>query len=326
MACRNTGFEIIEKNNIDDNFISELSTQINQEKKITKTAIVITGATGCGKSSFALQLAKKIDGVIINADSRQIYKQIPIITAQPTNEEKQEIPHFLYGFKDITDIQKQYSVGDYLIDLTNTLTDIKNNYHKKTPIIVGGTMLYIDSMLNGINNIPEIPFDISKDIRNKYKNKSTETIFNDLKKIDSKYADIVDKNNTNRIIRGIEVFVATGKSIVDFWDNNRNNKNIVLNDYFGNIKKYIITLPRDILYERINKRFDLMIKSGGIEEAQMLYEYCLNKNIDIEKLPKTIGIQELFSYFQNKISLKTAIEKAKQMSRNYAKRQITWWK
>ena len=325
MPFRSGGFQKID-NFIDNTVVKTLSSIINNEKNNKTTVIIITGATGSGKSKFAMQLAREIDGIIINADSRQIYKQIPIITAQPTNDEKQEIKHFLYSFQCIAETKKQYSVGNYLTDLSSTLNDIKKKYQSKVPIIVGGTMLYIDSILNGINNIPEIPTDISSAIRDKYKNTTTDIIYNDLKKLDSKYANIVDRNNQNRIIRGIEVFTVTGKSIVDFWKASERKQNKSIINYFNNIKKYIISVPRDILYERINQRFDLMIKTGAIEEAKALYDYCLSNNINIEKLPKTIGLQELFSYFQNKVSLHTAIEEAKQKSRNYAKRQMTWWR
>ena len=297
---------------------------INKKKNnhLTKKITIITGATGSGKSAYAVELAKKINGVIINADSMQIYKQIPIISAQPSHIETQDINHYLYGFVDIFDTKNVYSVGKYLNDLKNTITQIKTNDPEKTPIIVGGTMLYIDAIINGLNIIPEIKSDVKDYVKNKYSNKNAEQIFQDLKKLDEKYANIVDKNNPQRVIRGIEVKLSTGKSITDFW-NNQEEKSI-FNDY--EIQKFVIDVPRNLLYDKINNRFDKMLELGALEEVFTVYKYCHENNIDYTKLPKAIGLKEFFDFFDKKMSLETAISGAKQHSRNYAKRQMTWFR
>ena len=285
-----------------------------------RKAIIITGPTGSGKSDLAIQIGLKNNGVIINADSMQIYKQIPIISAQPSLEDKERIEHFLYGFIDIKNTSHIYSVGDYLQDLKRVLDDIlKTN---KTPIIVGGTMLYIQSIANGLNEIDNIPDNIKQEIRNKYLNKSANELFEELQNIDEKYSKIVDKNNTHRLLRGLEVKIATNRSIVDFWNDKENN---VFDELFE-FEKYVIDMPRDILYDRINSRFDKMVQNGAVEEVRQLFNECIKDNIDLYKLPKAIGLYELFNYFQNELSLRDAIEKSKQFSRNYAKRQITWFR
>ena len=285
-----------------------------------RKAIIITGPTGSGKSDLAIQIGLKNNGVIINADSMQIYKQIPIISAQPSLEDKERIEHFLYGFIDIKNTSHIYSVGDYLQDLKRVLDDIlKTN---KTPIIVGGTMLYIQSIANGLNEIDNIPDNIKQEIRNKYLNITANELFEELQKIDEKYSKIVDKNNTHRLLRGLEVKIATNRSIVDFWNDKKNN---VFDELFE-FEKYVIDMPRDILYDRINSRFDKMVQNGAVEEVRQLFNECIKDNIDLYKLPKAIGLYELFNYFQNELSLRDAIEKSKQFSRNYAKRQITWFR
>ncbi len=284
-----------------------------------KNIVIITGATGSGKSNFALKLAKKINGVIINADSMQIYKQIPILTAQPSKLDKSQIQHYLYSFVDIFDIQSTYSVGKYLFDLKNILQKIDKD---KIPIIVGGTMLYITSILEGLNEIPEINEEIRKEIREKYKKKTTKEIFEDLLKIDEKYSKIVDKNNPQRMLRGIEVKLSTKKSIVDFWSNKKQKP--LLENY--NVKKILISPTREEIYSKINNRFNEMLKNGLIEEMKKIYKDCNDKNINKKCMPKAIGLQEFFDYFDGKITLDAMTEKTKQLSRNYAKRQLTWFK
>ena len=219
-------------------------------KKKRKKIIIITGATGSGKSSYAIKLAQEINGIIINADSMQIYKHIPIITAQPSYEDIHLINHYLYGFLELND--KTYSVGRYINDLAETLSFLRKQNPEKTPIIVGGTMLYVDAIINGLNTIPNIKTGIREEIRQKYQHLTTENIFTDLQKIDNAYSNIVDKNNRQRLLRGIEVKLSTGKSILDFWKEKKHN--IFEKDYF--FETQIVMLERNTLYNRINSRVD----------------------------------------------------------------------
>ena len=278
-----------------------------------KNVIIITGATASGKSAIALKIAKEKNGVIINADSMQIYKYISIITAQPSQEDKKDIQHYLYGFVELDD--KNYSVGRYLQDLKSTLDFLKTNEPDKTLIIVGGTMLYISSIINGISRIPEIDVNIRNELRKKYENCSVSRIFADLQKIDKEYSLVVDVNNPVRIIRGIEVKLSTGQSILDFW--RMKNQNIFDSEYC--FEKYIVKIPREKLYDKINTRFDKMIDDGLIDEIKKVNSMKLNY------LPNAIGLKHMINFISGKLTLKTAIELSKKDSRNYAKRQITWF-
>ena len=291
---------------------------ITKEEK--KKIIIITGATGSGKSSYAIKLAQEINGIIINADSMQIYKHIPIITAQPSYEDIHLINHYLYGFLELND--KTYSVGKYIKDLYETLLLVTKQNPEKTPIIVGGTMLYVDTIINGLNTIPDIKADIREDIRQKYQHSTTENIFTDLQKIDNEYSNIVDKNNRQRLLRGIEVKLSTGKSILDFWKEKKHN--IFEKDYF--FEKYIVSLERDMLYSRINSRVDAMLKAGLLEEMEKVKKIIIEKDIQQNQLPKAIGLNHLLDYLNSKITLNIAIDLMKKDSRHYAKRQMTWWR
>ena len=284
-----------------------------------KNCIIITGATGSGKSKYAIELAKKINGVIINADSMQIYKHIPIITAQPTENDKREVEHYLYDFLNIDN--QTYSVGKYLIDLKCTLDKLQKINPSKTPIIVGGTMLYIDAIVNGLSKIPEIPEKIAQNVREMYNHKTTEQLFQELERVDYPYSKVVDASNPHRILRGIEIKLGTGKSILDFWQDKKDN--IFEKDY--TFDKYIIQTERDVLYKRIDTRFDKMIEEGAIEEAKNVKKMIENDILDKTSLPKAIGLQHLLDYIDKKMTLETAIELSKRDSRHYAKRQMTWF-
>lgn len=288
--------------------------------KKNKRIIIITGPTGSGKSSYAIQLAQKINGVIINADSMQIYRHLPIITAQPDNKDIKLVNHYLYGFLELND--KSYSVGQYIKDLEKTLSSLKQLYPEKTPIIVGGTMLYVDTIINGLNSIPEIKIEIRDNIRKKYQYKTVESIFADLQKIDKQYSNIVDKHNRQRIMRGIEIKLSTGKSILDFWKEEKNN--IFKKDYF--FETQIVLLERNILYKRINDRVDFMLKNGLLEEVHNVKTIMIEQNISQNQLPKVIGLNYMLDYINKKITIDLAVDLMKKDSRHYAKRQITWWK
>ena len=282
-----------------------------------KRAVIITGPTGSGKSDYALQLAKQENGVIINADCMQIYKQIPILSAQPTEFEKAQVLHFLYGFFDINNYYKNsYSVGKYLQDLQNILSEIEAKMPDKLVILVGGTMMYVEAILDGLSEVPVIDENVRQEVRRKFYNAPVEDAFAELMKVDAKYAKIVDKKNKQRILRALEVVLSTGKSIVDFWEKDE-KKCSILKDF--DVKKYVKQIARDELYKRIDARVDKMVLCGALEEARALHEFGKN-----HALPKAIGLYEFFDYFDGKISLDVAIDEAKKNSRHYAKRQLTW--
>ena len=176
--------------------------------------------------------------------------------------------------------------------------------------------------MNILNTIPNIKTGIREEIRQKYQHLTPENIFADLQKIDNKYSNIVDKNNRQRLLRGIEVKLSTGKSILDFWKEKKHN--IFEKDYF--FEKYIVSLERDMLYSRINSRVDAMLKAGLLEEIEKVKYIIMEQNIQQNQLPKAIGLNHLLDYLNGKITLNIAIDLMKKDSRHYAKRQMTWWR
>lgn len=259
--------------------------------------IAIVGPTGVGKTKLSVSLSKILNGEIINADSTQVYKGLDIATAKVTEDEKENIPHHLF---DIKNIEENYTVYDYQKDCRAKIAEIKKR--GKTPIIVGGTGLYIKAALYDYNFSLE-------NISNSYDNTSTIDLYNKLKEIDN--STLIHPNNRKRIIRALNYYENNNNSI-----SSKEKSNKLLYDviFIG------LTTDRDILYDRINKRVDEMVSNGLIDEALNLY----NKNIRTKAVMTPIGYKELFSYFDHNISFDEAINLIKKRSRNYAKRQYTW--
>ena len=259
--------------------------------------ICIVGPTGVGKTKLSIELAKKLNGEIINADSTQVYIGLDIATAKVTEEEKEGIPHHLFDIKEITE---DYTAYDYQKDCRLKIEEMTKK--GKTPILVGGTGLYIKAALY------DYKFDTESDFNN-YDEYSTEDLYKMLKKVDPN-TDI-HPNNRKRIIRSLNYFNNTKKPL-----STKEKTDKLLYDviFIG------LTTDRDILYDRINKRVDVMLKDGLLDEAKKVYE----SNIRTKAIMTPIGYKELFSYFENKISLEEALDKIRQDSRRYAKRQYTW--
>ena len=268
---------------------------------------MIAGATGVGKTDLSIRLAKKIDAEIISADASQIYKELDIGTAKITDEEMQGVKHYMI---DVVSPGEDYSVGDFERDVNNILNEnsCKNG---KNIIIAGGTGLYIRSITDGFAKLP------SKDekIRKELESKSLDELQETLKKLDEKSYEEIDLSNKLRLVRAIEVCLLTGGKFSEL--RTRNVKN---NDY--DFLKIFLTRNRDELYDRINRRVEIMIAKGLVEEAKKVY------NKYTEKLHKisSIGYKELFMHFDGKITLDEAVEKIKKESRRYAKRQMTWFR
>lgn len=260
--------------------------------------ICIVGPTGVGKTKLSIELAKKINGEIINADSTQVYKGMDIATAKVTEEEKEGIPHHLF---DIKEINEDYTVYDYQKDCRLKIEEIEKRGN--TPIIVGGTGLYIKAALY------DYKFDEENNNILEYDNYSNEELYNKLVSIDPN-TDI-HKNNRKRVIRALNYY-NQNKTVIS----NKEKTNKLLYDviFIG------LTTDREILYDRINKRVDIMLENGLIEETLNIY----NTNIRTKAVLTPIGYKELFEYFDNNISKSDAIELIKQRSRKYAKRQYTW--
>ena len=272
--------------------------------------ILIYGPTASGKSNFAIKLAKKISGHIINADSMQVYKELKFLTARPLKKDHQNIKHHLYGFQNS---KKNFSTGDWLKLVNEKILYCKKI--KKTPILVGGTGLYFKALTDGLVNIPKIPVNFRNKIRNLHKRLGQKKFFQKLLKIDPLIKDRINSLDVQRSIRAYEIKSYTEISMISWFKNTKSDYDH--NDFF----KICIDLPRRDLIERINKRSENMIKLGAISEVKRLIKLRVPKN---KSLSKAIGINEIKQYLQKKIQTDQLIEKISIKTRQYAKRQSTW--
>ncbi|MFL2633946.1 MAG: tRNA (adenosine(37)-N6)-dimethylallyltransferase MiaA [Candidatus Marisimplicoccus sp.] len=271
-----------------------------------KKLIYLAGPTGIGKTDISITLAEKLNTEIVSCDSRQFFKELKIGTSPPSKKQLKEIKHHFIHSKSIHDI---YNAGLYEKDAIKVLNKLfKIN---DTVLLVGGSGLYADSIMYGIDDFPDIPVKIRDEIVKNYDLKGIEYIQNRLKLLDPDYYSEVDLKNTNRIIRALEIIEYTGNTFSSY----RTNR-IKQRDFECHI--ILIECEREKLYKRINNRVDLMLENGLEEEAYNLKDYKNLNTLD------TVGYKEFFTYFENKISYKEAVEKIKQNTRNYAKRQITW--
>ena len=272
--------------------------------------ILIAGPTSSGKSNFALKLAKKIKGEIINADSMQVYKQLQILTARPKKKDLKKIKHHLYGF---CDVKKNYSTGEWLKFLLNKIKDIRRR--KKVPIVAGGTGLYFKALTDGLVKIPNIPMKIRNKIRLMQKKLGQTKFYNKLLKLDPLIKNKIDKNDIQRSIRAYEIKHQTKKSIIEWF---KKTKVFFSSDEF--IKLYI-DYPRESLINRINLRVEGMFKEGAIEEVRRFNKIKVKKENSSNKV---IGIKEITNLLNNQCTLEQAKELIAIKTRQYAKRQVTW--
>ncbi len=275
---------------------------------MSKTLIYVAGPTGIGKTSLSIELAKRLKTEVVSCDSRQFYKELKIGTSPPSNKQLKEVCHHFIHNKSILD---DYSVGDYEKDSIDLITKLfkKRDYL----ILVGGSGLYADSILFGMDDIPKVPSEIKDQLNLKFNKKGLVYLQEKLKEIDLEYYNKVDLENPNRLIRAIGVYQVSGKKISSLWKNNKK-------DRFFNSLVITMKCDRDKLYERINKRVDKMVKDGLEKEVRGLIKF---KNYNALN---TVGYKEYFLYFDGKLSKEETINKIKQNTRNYAKRQITWFK
>lgn len=268
--------------------------------------IVISGATGVGKTDLSIKLAKRLNADIISADASQVYKFLDIGTAKVTEDEMQGIKHYMI---DVVEPDEDYSVGDFEVEVNKILHEKEEN--DENVILVGGTGLYIRAITDGFSDLPTKDEKIRKDLEKK----SLEELQEILKGLDLQAYNEIDLNNKLRLVRAIEVCKITGGKFSEL-----RVKNIKKNNY--NFLKVFLTRNREELYERINKRVDIMIQKGLVEEAKKVYN---NYEDSLYKI-SAIGYKELFNYFDGKVSLEEAIEDIKRESRRYAKRQMTWFR
>ena len=274
--------------------------------------IVICGPTASGKTALSIELAKKINGEIVSADSMQIYKDMDIGTAKTTPEEMQGIKHYL---QDFVEPDKRYSVADYKVDAEKAIEEILSK--GKTPIVVGGTGLYVDSLIYGIE-YQEIKFDekYRKKLEDIALEKGLETLYKKAQEIDPEAMKKISCNDKKRIIRVLEIYKATGKTKTEQEIESR--KKEVKYDY----KVFAIDWEREKLYERINKRVDIMIENGLIEEVENL----LKKYKEFPTAMQGLGYKEVVEYLNGYLTKEEMIDKIKQETRRYAKRQLTWFR
>ncbi len=272
--------------------------------------ILIYGPTASGKSRFALSLAKKINGEIINADSMQVYKELKILSARPYQKDYKKIRHHLYGFQNA---RKNFSAGHWLELANKKILDIKNR--KKVPIIVGGTGLYFKALTEGLIKIPNIPIKFRFKIRSLHKKIGSKKFFSKLVELDPLVKKYLNPLDSQRIIRAYEIKSFTNKSMYEWFKNTKSKYE--QNDFY----KIYIDFPRDELINQINLRASQMINCGAISEVKRFIKLKVPKN---KTASKAIGINEIREFLNKKIQISELIEKISIKTRQYAKRQTTW--
>ena len=272
--------------------------------------VLISGPTASGKSNFAVKIAKKIQGEIINTDSMQVYKNLKILTARPNKIEQKDIKHHLYG---AVDLDEKFSTGQWLELAIKKIKNIKKK--KKIPILVGGTGLYFQSLINGLVKIPEIPLKFRNKVRLMSKREGQKKFYKKLLKLDPKVKDKFDPNDTQRTIRAYEIKFYTGISMYDWLAKTKSE----FKD--SNFLKLYIETKREKLIERINLRTINMINDGAINEVKKFLKLKIRKDQSVNKV---IGIAELTQYLNHEVTLEEAKELISIKTRQYAKRQATW--
>ena len=277
-----------------------------------KTVYVIAGPTATGKSELAISLGKKINGAVINADSMQVYKNLEILTARPSSSEMKNINHHLYGF---VNGSERYNVERWCNDATEIIKKISAS--NLTPILVGGTGLYINTLINGLIDLPPIPEKIKIESEKIFQEFGKDFLINQIKNIDPDSLKEINQNDIVRLRRIWEVFESTGKKFSE-WKLNKNKK------FITNYKfKILLFLPdREKNYQVVNSRFVNMIKGGAVEEVKKLLELDLHDSLPVMRAH---GVPEIKKYLANESSLEECISKGQQVTRNYVKRQHTWW-
>ena len=270
------------------------------------TLIVIAGPTASGKTAFSIELAKALDTVILSADSRQFYKEMSIGTAAPTEEELNQVKHY---FVHHISIEDKYDVADYERDVLQLLDELFKT--QDAVIMTGGSGLFIDAVCNGIDAMPDVSAETRTRVEDMLKKGGLKALQDEVQRLDPEYYAIVDQQNPRRLQRALEVCYQTGQPFSSFRSGNN-----VQRDF--DIKKYALLWDRQELVNRIDRRVDIMIEQGLLEEAKSLYP---KRHLNALN---TVGYKELFAYFDGDCSLKEAVEQIKIHTRQYAKRQMTW--
>lgn len=273
-----------------------------------KTLIVITGPTAVGKTRLCIDLAKHFGIPIINADSRQIYKELKIGTASPTDEERHEVKHYFVGTLSLEDYYSASLYEQQVMALLGTMYKT-HDY----ALMAGGSMMYIDAVCNGIDDIPTIDDETRKTMKRRLQEEGLECLCKELRQRDPEYYEIVDRQNPKRVVHALEICTMTGKTYTSFRKRERKQRPF-------RIIKIGLNRERQELYDRINARVDEMMEKGFLEEAKGLYSQKYLNALN------TVGYKELFGYFEGQWMLEEAIERIKGNTRRYARKQLTWYK
>lgn len=276
-------------------------------------AILITGPTASGKSALAVRLAEQHNGVVINADSMQIYDTLRVLTARPSEEDMQGIPHHLYGHIPASSL---YSTGEWLREISALLTELRAE--RRLPVIVGGTGLYFKALTGGLSDIPPIPADIRERYRQRLIEEGSAPLHQELQARDPEMATVLKPADGQRIVRALEVIEATGNSIKTY--QTASGPMIVDPD---RAQKLVVLPERSILHERINRRFENMMQSGAVEEVEALLSLDLPPG---SSALKAIGVSQIAEMLAGRMSQEDVTEKSAAATRQYAKRQMTWFR
>ena len=273
-----------------------------------KTLIVITGPTAVGKTALCLEIAKHFDIPIINADSRQIYRELRIGTAQPTKEQMQEVKHYFVGTLGLDDY---YSASLFEQQVLECLEQqfLTNDY----ALLSGGSMMYIDAVCDGIDDIPTIDDETRTLMKQRLADEGLEALVEELRRLDPEYYEIVDRQNPRRVVHALEICTMTGKTYTSFRKREKRQRPF-------QIIKIGLNRPREELYDRINQRVDQMMADGLLEEARSLYPLRHLNALN------TVGYKELFDHLEGRWPLEEAVERIKGNTRRYARKQLTWYK
>ncbi len=273
-----------------------------------KTLKVVIGPTGIGKTDFAIRLAEEHGCPILNADSRQLYRDIPIGTAAPTAEEQARVKHYFVGTLGLEDY---YSAAQYEHDALQLMQELFKDHD--TLVMSGGSMMYVDAVCNGIDDIPTVDDETRSLLKHRYETEGLEPLVAELRLLDPEYYDICDKRNPKRVVHALEICYMTGRTFTSFRVRREVQRPF-------RIEKIGLQRPREVLFDRINRRVDHMVEQGLLDEARRVlpFRHCNSLN--------TVGYKELFQYFDGAWDLDFALEKIRRNSRVYAKKQMTWFK
>ena len=272
------------------------------------TLIVVTGPTAVGKTALTIEIAKHYGIPIINADSRQIYQELKIGTASPTAEQMQQVKHYFVGTKSITDY---YNASMYEQEVVQLLE--KLFVDSPVQLLTGGSMMYIDAVCNGIDDIPTVRDDIRNEMKRRYQEEGLDALCEDLRRLDPEHYEVVDRQNHRRVIHALEICYQTGKTYTSFRTQKRKERPF-------QIVKIGLTRDRQELYDRINQRVDTMMSEGLLDEVRSVSAYRSTNALN------TVGYKELFDYIDGRWPLEEAVERIKGNTGRYARKQLTWYK